>query len=134
MVAYSFQKRFAEPILEGRKLGTIRAPRKRHARPGETMHLFTGMRTKHCRLIAEKTCHIACAVELNFHRQFGPGVWKVAGIELNAATMNCLAREDGFADVLDMTAFWFDQHGREATEIKFEGVLLRWGGLLRWER
>jgi len=35
MVAYSFRARFREPILVGAKRQTIRADRKRHARPGE---------------------------------------------------------------------------------------------------
>ncbi|MBY6243877.1 ASCH domain-containing protein [Methylosinus sp. Sm6] len=51
MVAYSFQKRFAEPIVERRKRQTIRGNRKRHARLGEPMQLYVGMRTKHCRKI-----------------------------------------------------------------------------------
>lgn len=56
MVAYSFKRRFAEPILAGAKRQTIRADRRRHARPGEELQLYTGMRTKSCRLIARRTC------------------------------------------------------------------------------
>lgn len=39
MVAYSFRKRFGPPILAGTKAQTIRADRKRHARPGEEVQL-----------------------------------------------------------------------------------------------
>lgn len=53
MVAYSFQKMFAEDIRFGLKWHTVRGERKRHARPGETMQLYTGMRTKHCKRIIE---------------------------------------------------------------------------------
>jgi uncharacterized protein YqfB (UPF0267 family) len=56
VVAYSFQQRFAPPILSGTKQQTIRADRKRHARPGEEMQLYTGMRTKQCELICRTTC------------------------------------------------------------------------------
>ena len=56
MVAYSFKARFAEPILAGTKLHTVRAPRKRDARPGEELQLYRGMRTRQCALIARKTC------------------------------------------------------------------------------
>ncbi|MFK5597639.1 hypothetical protein ACFZ8E_11600 [Methylobacterium sp. HMF5984] len=51
MVAYSFKARFAAPILAGTKAQTIpaeRTGRSRHARPGEQLQLFSGMRTKHC--------------------------------------------------------------------------------------
>ena len=49
MVAYSFQKMFA-PQVEGlTKLQTVRANRKRHARPGDAVQLYTAMRTKYCR-------------------------------------------------------------------------------------
>lgn len=56
MVAYSFQKRFVEPIRSGRKRQTIRADRKRHARPGEVLQLYSGMRTN-----AIATCRISAA-------------------------------------------------------------------------
>ena len=52
MVAYSLKPRFIPPILSGAKRQTIRAiSRRRHAIPGETLQLYTGMRTKQCRLI-----------------------------------------------------------------------------------
>ena len=56
MVAYSFKKRFGPPILAGAKAQTIRADRKRHARPGEFVQLFTGMRTRQCRRLGETPC------------------------------------------------------------------------------
>lgn len=68
MVAYSFQKRFLPkivaglepgPWLPGMKRHTMRQPRSgrsRHARPGETIQLYTGMRTKHCRQVGRVRC------------------------------------------------------------------------------
>jgi hypothetical protein len=53
MVAYSFDKRFVPQIENGFKRQTIRAHRRRHARPGEALQLYTGMRTKHCRKIRD---------------------------------------------------------------------------------
>lgn len=53
MVAYSFNRRFVQAIESGIKSQTIRAPRRRHARPGERLQLYTGMRTKACRLIRD---------------------------------------------------------------------------------
>jgi hypothetical protein len=53
MVAYSFDKRFVPQIANGFKRQTIRAHRRRHARPGEALQLYTGMRTKQCKKIRD---------------------------------------------------------------------------------
>lgn len=55
MVAYNFQSRFAGPIKRGEKSHTIRKNgKRRHARPGEPLQLYTGMRTKSCKKIIVK--------------------------------------------------------------------------------
>lgn len=66
MVAYSFKAQFVEPIRAGLglptepqirpKRQTIRADRKRHARPGEELQLYRGMRTRQCFLIGRAAC------------------------------------------------------------------------------
>ena len=53
MVAYSFKKLFVPAIEAGRKRHTIRAERKRHARPGEAVQLYYAMRTRQCRKILD---------------------------------------------------------------------------------
>jgi hypothetical protein len=58
MVAYSFNRRFVPAIESGIKSQTIRAPRRRHARPGERLQLYSDMRTKACRLIRDD---VVCA-------------------------------------------------------------------------
>lgn len=62
MVAYSFKRQFGPPILAGTKGGTIRNDRKRHARPGEELQLYHGMRTKSCTLIANHIAILALGV------------------------------------------------------------------------
>lgn len=67
MVAYSFKQRFAVAIREGWKTQTIRAGRARHARPGEMLQLFTGMRTAHCKKICEDVrCTEVMAIVISF--------------------------------------------------------------------
>jgi hypothetical protein len=69
MVAYSFRQPFVDPIRLGLKRHTIRGHRRRHARPGEPMQTYTGMRTRHCTRILDPdpVCtavrHIEIAVE-----------------------------------------------------------------------
>ena len=60
MVAYSFKKRFVPKIEDRSKSQTIRSERTgrtRHARPGERIQLYFGMRTKHCfKIIDDPVC------------------------------------------------------------------------------
>lgn len=130
MVAYSFKARFAEPILAGTKDQTIRALGKRgHAGPGQALQLYTGMRTKQCRLIARAECVLQWPVEMQFDRSelglFG-SVW-LPDATLVGGEIDRFARRDGFEGFEDMAAFWFDEHGAPGADtVVFKGVLIRW--------
>lgn len=123
MVAYSFKQRFAAPILSGLKRQTIRADRRRHARPGEALQLYTGMRTRHCRLIARATCLDVSPITLIFRD--GEGV-VLEGLKSTYGDMDGFACADGFDSWADLSQFWRDNH--PAVEV-FDGVLIRWGDL-----
>jgi hypothetical protein len=141
MVAYSFKSMFIAPIRAGLgikhlnergkvvipgalpKLQTIRADRKRHARPGEELQLYYAMRTKSCFLIGRARCTKVSPIEL----------WLGAGDELGVSIAGdyfCgttrireFAQSDGFADAAAMIAFWREEH--ESID-HFEGVLIEW--------
>lgn len=137
MVAYSFKKQFAGPILSGTKAQTIRAERagkSRHARPGEMVQLYTGMRTRYCRLLGTAKCLEVTPVRLTFYRQHGPGNFWIGNRHLSCAEMESFARADGFGSsgfaVLEMTEFWFDTHPPDqGDDIDFRGVLIGWQAL-----
>ncbi|WPZ28151.1 hypothetical protein T8A63_10815 [Sulfitobacter sp. OXR-159] len=119
MVAYNFQTRFAEAVASGQKRQTIRAPRKddRHAKPGDKLQLYTGMRTKSCRKLRDAVCHDSCAILLEWDKAwtFGPQELFV-GEDLER-----FAQSDGFACWADMRA-WFEKvHG-----LPFTGQMIRW--------
>ncbi|OCC01746.1 hypothetical protein BA190_27685 [Labrys sp. WJW] len=125
MVAYSFHKRFAPAIERGTKDGTIRADRKRHARPGEAMQLFTSMRTRYCRLLGAPRCVSVNPIRLDFPNgriEIGdaalPGWYQNPSYQLDS-----FAQRDGFDDWADMRAFWAEHH--PATPI-FSGFQIRW--------
>jgi hypothetical protein len=118
MVAYSFQRRFAEPILDGRKGGTIRPDRRRHARPGEELQLYTGMRTKHCRLIARKRCLAVAPITLDF-RYRSVVLPASRGLIHSAIDLDAFARFDGFHCFDEMAEFW---HSADI----FTGWHIRW--------
>lgn len=111
MVAYSFQKQFVEPILDGTKRHTIRANRfgrSRHARPGEALQLYYGMRTKHCRKIADATC--ATVLPILIYRPSG----LILGVNIDGVAVQDLeafARSDGFESLAAMSQFWTAKHG-----------------------
>lgn len=132
MVAYSFKKRFNPPILAGIKNQTIRAHRKRHARPGEEVQLFTGMRTKHCRLLGRPRCESALAIRITFPRPRQPAVIVIEQLtsgfdRITGAGLDDFARSDGFDDFDDMFRFWMAEHPPSDA---FEGVLIRWTPLV----
>lgn len=152
MVAYSFKARFAAPIRVGlglsvqdehRELGgyqpgqiirpkrqTIRANgRRRHARPGETIQLYHGMRTKKCFKIGDANCSAVSMIRLFVHdarvliNQRGRLVEYRKPSELDM-----FAREDGFDDWAGMRAFWLEEHDGKHLG-PFVGVLIQWVSL-----
>lgn len=135
MTAYSFKKQFVAPVRVGLgirvdhepgdahvyhpKRQTIRADRKRHARVGEELQLYCGMRTKHCFLIGRSRCTAVSRII----------IWTstmaimIAGKLLTARQIGAFVKADGFASVHDMNQFWNENHPGVD---KFEGVLIEW--------
>ncbi|MGI8839735.1 MAG: hypothetical protein ACR2F8_02955 [Caulobacteraceae bacterium] len=93
MVAYSFKGAFISPILAGTKRQTIRLPRKRHARPGEEVQLYFGMRTRSCALIGRATCQRVSGVRIDLAEQ---SVVLDDAIAIVGGALNDFARSDGF--------------------------------------
>ena len=134
MVAYSFNKRFVEPIATGHpatgivKRQTIRADRQRHARPGELLQIYQGMRTKHCRkIIGDPVCVAVRPLRL-FVSAMGYVQFGDTGEAFGAAAMlDDFARQDGFLHWPDMQAFWQAAHPPACDmDMTFTGVLIRW--------
>jgi hypothetical protein len=114
VVAYSFKSRFADAVASGAKRQTIRANgKRRHARPGEALQLYTGMRTKDCRKLRDAVCVIStyCAI---YDDRITTG--KHPSIDLDE-----FAQRDGFADFTDMTDWFRETHG-----LPFIGQLIVW--------
>jgi len=133
VVAYSFERRFIEPITIGlvpgppasrAKRQTIRAERRsRHARPGERMQLFFAMRSKQCQFLGEPRCTGVWPI----HLSFAPASVLIEGMPSpqGAAELDAFARRDGFGDWAELAAFWAERHGRTVAS-GFQGVLLIW--------
>ncbi|MGY5789076.1 ASCH domain-containing protein len=99
MVAYGFKKFFSPQIEDGSKMQTIRADRPRHARPGETVQLYEGMRTRHCRkIVADATCikNLPIRIRLNDLIDGIVSSIEIDGQFLNRGEIEVFARRDGF--------------------------------------
>lgn len=119
MPLYNFQRRFKAMILSGRKRHTIRAKRKRETKPGETLHLYCGLRTKATELLLRPTCTRVDDIRIpNEHDVL------INGEPLDQSEKDSLAYSDGFDDFADMMKFW---DGR----LPFEGDLIHWNYLNR---
>ena len=124
MVAYSFKQRFAAPIRERIKIHTMRNDRKRHARIGEELQLYTGMRTKQCRLIGIATCADVQPVRLDLRRP----LVAIGNREPIRKThdLHRFAISDGFDSLAELLEFWEEEHARVDT---WEGVIVFWKDL-----
>jgi len=135
MVAYSFKKRFVTPILVGLEPGpwlpgmkrqTIRARRKRHARPGEAIQLYTAQRTIHCKFLGESVCESVVPIHLAV--SLASVSITIDGHALEAeAEREGFARADGFRNLADFVAFWNEErpHEHDIEEL-VEPVLIKW--------
>lgn len=137
MVAYSFQRRFGPQIQAGLglmpvtgllvpKRHTIRRDRRRHARPGEEVQLYHGMRTKRCELIGRARCTSVGPIEIHFRRR-STGDWMhhdaLPEKMDRSGDLDQFAKSDGFQDWADLRAFWSEEHpGIE----DFAGVIIFW--------
>ncbi len=135
MVAYNFKARFEYDVVARTKRQTIRADRKRHARPGERIQLYTGMRSRHCRkLIPDPVCTAVHDIEIDVA---GVIVIQIAGIRIDGvlvdpADMEAFAAADGFQPgpgsdpsitaLTQMARFWHTTHGAGL----FTGKLIKW--------
>lgn len=118
MVAYSFQPQFVDPIRSGRKQQTIRAiGRRRHVRPGDALQLYTGMRTRSCRLIGRATCADVEAVRIWFEPD------RVILFTRGDVDLEPFAQADGFRSWAELRAFWAKHH---PDVDRFSGFLIRW--------
>lgn len=115
MSAYNFKARYVPHIRSGRKRHTIRAEgKRRHARPGERVQLYTGMRTKQCaKIMPDPLCTKVEDIELY--------EWtvRVAGQILFADECEVLAYADGFENFAEMMEFF-------GPRLPFKGKLIHW--------
>lgn len=127
MPALNFKKQFAEDVELGVKKQTIRAPRKDgrpHCRVGDTIKLYTGMRTKQCRLLGEAVVIRMERIRIDDIEMFINGhrlPSQIYNRDQPEPTDNEFAQADGFEDFMSMADWFRDVHG-----LPFEGTAIYW--------
>lgn len=114
MGIYNFKIQFRSDIEADRKRHTIRAKRKHPDKPGNLLHLYTGLRTKKSKLIKRRYCTLVQDIWIGEH-----GMVVIDGVPLDKWEREALAKSDGFPDFKPMMAFW---DGR----LPFSGDLIHW--------
>jgi hypothetical protein len=105
MPLYNFKAQFAPLVESGEKRQVMRRRRKRPTRPGHTLMLYTGMRTKNCRLLAEGICNSVEPVKVDYVFVY------LNGKRMTHVEAIALARADGFLSVEEMVEFFEKQYG-----------------------
>lgn len=123
MGLYNFQKRFVPFILSGEKKHTIRARRANPDKPGNTLHLYTGLRTKKAKLLKRVECTRVESIRIDRAGGFWPQYTvRIDGTMLDRDECEQLARRDGFSTFREMMIFWQTPENR----LPFEGQIIHW--------
>ena len=115
MVAINFERGFAEAVASGKKLQTVRRERKRPIVAGDKLQLYTGLRTKSTRKLADAVCTETEAVEIDRTDLF------LGGRFADAHDREGFAQADGFKSY-DAMASWFA--GKSG--LPFSGRVIKW--------
>lgn len=133
MPGYSFQPQFVEPILAGKKGGTIRLARRLstgkpggHCMPGDPLYLWCRQRTPGRFKIGDRTCVDVEPITLCLGEVRGV-IFGTAGgyrpVLTEAAELNTFAVFDGFESWGAVVDFWRSTH---KSLDRFEGWHIRW--------
>lgn len=116
----NFKKVFAPAVEDGSKRQTIRQHRKdgKRIQPGDTLKLYTGLRTKGVRLLRTSQAVSVRGVQL----QVPARQLIVDGQLLDQAEKAEFARADGFETFGAMVDFFHDQYNVDT----FEGFCVEW--------
>lgn len=142
-----FKAQFAQAILDGTKTQTIRAvsakPKAHVPVVGETLYLYTGLRTKQCRHLRDEICRETFLIRLSYNPNcFGKPSWRMevpyskknpnsnGSLYLSEAQCDMLAVRDGFGSASQMMAWFYKEH-QELVSMNRQGFpfrVIRWNG------
>ena len=107
MVSFNCQEQFVPKILARTKFSTIRKTKR--CNPGDTMQLFTGLRTKNCVKFAEAECTAVRCITISHDGYCFLGEdSRIRDLDL----LQDMAEQEGFRDWADMVRFFQLTHKR----------------------
>ena len=117
MPSLNFRKQWAEDVALGKKRQTVRKYRAngRDPKPGDTLYMFTGMRTLVCRSIAKYECTDVRPIKMT-----DDGI-VLDDEDMTPENRDVFARLDGFTSWEEMREFFRKMHG-----LPFEGLVIYW--------
>ena len=118
MATLSFASMFANRVERGEKLHSIRSRRKRPEQwiPGKSVHLFTAMRTKHCRRLG-----LGIITSVDDITIFDDAV-EIEGVRVDTEReLSAFARANGFLTWSQFQEFFTEHYG-----LPWSGSLIRW--------
>lgn len=120
----NFQKQFVEYIECGTKKSTARKPTQKRLtiKAGDTLRLYSGLRTKQCRLIKECVC--TAATKVIIHRGLGAILGEYEYTYWSGLEIESLAKKEGFENASKMREWFETQH--KISQTPFEGILIEW--------
>ncbi|MCP4702533.1 MAG: hypothetical protein GY862_37595 [Gammaproteobacteria bacterium] len=119
MPAYNFKRCFVHDVVTGRKSMTIRPLRKRATKPGDTLYLYTGMRSKSCQLLRKEECLRVTPVRITA-RTVTLGTCQQYKSEIDR-----LALLDGFSCKAEFFEFY-----RKQCKFPFKGEMIEWEAIV----
>lgn len=125
MGLYGFKAQFVPFIEDGTKTHTIRRARAVRDEPGDTMHLYAGLRTKRCRLIGRYPCVKVEAISIYYTAKYRFPVFNIEGNILSTDELHALAVRDGFKDGFEQMVKYWDEVNDLGT-VPFDGHIYHW--------
>jgi len=116
MAILNFQKQFVPLIKSGKKRQTIREARKHPIKVGETLYLYTDLRTKKAKKIRQVICKSVDKISIE-----GTGLWLNEQNWHYLQHLDVFAINDGFKDWRELVHWFANIHG-----LPFEGILIKW--------
>lgn len=117
MPAINFLARYADDVAEGIKCQTVRRQRKRPIMAGDTLYLYTGMRTRSCRRLLTTKCHMTRELKVT-----AEGTLKLDGQAIYRSQADEFARRDGLKDWDELCGFLKQRYGLPFDD----GVVIYW--------
>lgn len=127
----NFKAELAPMVESGEKRQTFRPPRKRPIRAGDTLKLYTGLRTKKARLLGTAVCTQVVPMEIREVQAFQLYEDGLPPDELSCEEMKEEAEDDGFPSWAALWQFFDEQYppGSKNRTPDGNGIIL---DVIRW--